>query len=132
MGSSQIASTCHHDIHYFTVHLYLIMCTFSLSANPFSCWMRSTYLSDNPFSCWMSSTCLISRHFSCWMRTLPLKREYTKLVHEVLKLRSRQWLGQHVRNLLLGSHILEPHCSPLHHIFDIVIFDLDMLRPVME
>jgi hypothetical protein len=30
--------------------------------------------------------------------------------------------------MLLGSHVLGPHCSPLHHIPDIVIFDLDVLR----
>ena len=29
-------------------------------------------------------------------------------------------------------HILELHCSPLHHILDIVILDLDMLRLVMK
>ena len=30
------------------------------------------------------------------------------------------------------DHILELHCSPLYHIHDIVILDLDMLRLVME
>ena len=30
------------------------------------------------------------------------------------------------------DHKLELHCSSLHHIPDIVIFDLDMLRLVME
>ena len=30
------------------------------------------------------------------------------------------------------DHILELHCSSLHHILDIVILDLDMLQLVME
>ena len=30
------------------------------------------------------------------------------------------------------NHKLELHCSSLHHIPDIVIFDLDMLQLVME
>ena len=30
------------------------------------------------------------------------------------------------------DHILELHCSILHHIPDIVIHDLDMLRLIME
>ena len=30
------------------------------------------------------------------------------------------------------DHKLELHYSSLHHIPDIVIFDLDMLRPIME
>ena len=61
-----------------------------------------------------------------------MKRDHTKLVHEVLELSPQQWLGQHACNLLLDSHVLEPHYSPLHHIPDIVIFVLDMLRIVME
>ena len=53
--------------------------------------------------------------------SLPLRRdldlENTKILPEVIKLHSRQWLG---------------HYSSLHHIHHIVIFDLDMLRLVME
>ena len=64
--------------------------------------------------------------------SLPLKRDHTKLVPEVLKVCPRQRLGEHIRNLILGSHELEPHCSPLYHIPDIVVSDLNMLRPVME
>ena len=61
-----------------------------------------------------------------------LNLENTKLLPEVLKLHSGQWLGQHIRCLFVRRNILELHCSSLHHIPDIVIFDLDMLRLVME
>jgi hypothetical protein len=33
IDSSQIDSTCHHDIHHPTMHLYLIMCT-SMTSQP--------------------------------------------------------------------------------------------------
>ena len=56
----------------------------------------------------------------------------TKLLPEVLKLHSGEWLSQHISYLFIRCNILELHCSPLHHIPDIVIFDLDMLRLVME
>ena len=58
--------------------------------------------------------------------------ENTKLLPEVFKLHSSQWLGQHISYLLVCRNILELHYSSLHHIPDIVIFDLDMLRLVME
>ena len=58
--------------------------------------------------------------------------ENTKLLPEVLELHSSQWLCQYINYLILPRNILELHCSPLHHIPDIVILDLDMLRLVME
>ena len=61
-----------------------------------------------------------------------LDMENMKLLPEVLKLHSSQWLHQHIIYLFLHCNILELHCSSLHHILDIVIFDLDMLRLVME
>ena len=68
--------------------------------------------------------------------SLPLGRdldlENTKLLPEVLKLQPSQWLHQYISYLFLCHNILELHCSPLHHIPDIVILDLDMLRLVME
>ena len=68
--------------------------------------------------------------------SLPLRRnldlENTKLLPEVLKLHSSQWLHQHISYLFLHCNILELHCSLLHHIPDIVILDLDMLRLVMK
>ena len=56
-----------------------------------------------------------------------LDLENTKLLLEVLKLHSSQWLSQHINYLLVHHNILELHYSPLHHILDIVILDLDML-----
>ena len=68
--------------------------------------------------------------------SLPLGRnldlENTKLLPEVPELHSRQWLHQYISYLFLHHNILELHCSPLHHIPDIVILDLNMLRLVME
>ena len=68
--------------------------------------------------------------------SLPLGRnldlENTKLLHEVLKLHPSQSIHQHIIYLFIHRNILELHCSSLHHIPDIVILDLDMLRIVME
>jgi hypothetical protein len=62
------------------------------------------------------------------LASLPLSREvlsdYTKLVSEVLKLRTRQRLGQHICNLLICANILELYNSPLHHITNVVVPDL--------
>ena len=58
--------------------------------------------------------------------------ENTKLLPEVLKLHCRQWLCQYISYLFVRHNILELHCSSLHHIPDIVILDLDMLRLVMK
>ena len=63
--------------------------------------------------------------------SLPLGRnldlENTKLLSDVLKLQPSQWLSQHISYLFVCHNILELHYSPLHHIPDIVILDLDML-----
>ena len=67
--------------------------------------------------------------------TSPWKELYlenTKLLPEVLKLHSSQWFHQHISYLLIRRNILELHYSPLHHIPNIVILDLDMLQLVME
>ena len=45
-----------------------------------------------------------------------LDLENTKLLHEVLKLHSGQWLHQHIIYLIVRRNILELHYSPLHHI----------------
>ena len=58
--------------------------------------------------------------------------ENTKLLPEVLELQPSQWLHQHISYLFLHRNILELQCSSLHHIPDIVILDLDVLRLVME
>ena len=71
-----------------------------------------------------------------WVSSLTfggnLDLENTKLLPEVLELHPSQWLHQHISYLFLSHNILELHCSPLHHIPDIVILDLDMLRLVMD
>ena len=68
--------------------------------------------------------------------SLPLGRsldlENTKLLPEVLKLHPSQWLIQHISYLFIHRNILELHYSSLHHIPDIVILDLDILRLLME
>ena len=56
-----------------------------------------------------------------------LNLENNKLVPEVVKLHSGQCLGQHISYLFIHHNILELHFSSLHHIPDIVIFDLDLL-----
>ena len=61
-----------------------------------------------------------------------LDMENTTLLLEVLKLHFGQWLHQHISYLIIHRNILELHCSPLYHIPDIAILDLDMLRLVME
>ena len=57
-----------------------------------------------------------------------LDLENTKLLPEVVKIHPSQWLHQYISYLFLCCNILELHYSPLHHILDIVILDLDMLR----
>ena len=61
-----------------------------------------------------------------------LNLENTKFLPEVLKLHSGQWILQHISYLIIRRNILELHCSLLHHIPDIVILALDMLRLVIE
>ena len=55
-----------------------------------------------------------------------------KLLPEVHNLHFSQWLSQHISYLFVHRNILELHCTFLHHIPSIVIFDLDMLQIVME
>ena len=56
----------------------------------------------------------------------------TKLLPDVLKLHPSQWRIQLISYQFIHRNILGLHCSSLHHIPDIVILDLDMLRLVME
>jgi hypothetical protein len=68
--------------------------------------------------------------------TLPLSEgdilHHTKLVPEVFKLHLRQRFGENVCNLLICGYVLELHCSLLYHVSDEVVFDLNMLQPVMK
>ena len=64
--------------------------------------------------------------------SLPLVRDHTKLVPEVPKLYLGQQLGQYIHDLLICDNVLEIHNSLLHHIANILIFDLYVLELVME
>ena len=59
--------------------------------------------------------------------SLSLARDHTKLVSEVHKLHLAQWLGLHIHDLRICGNVLELHNSLLHHIMDILIFDLYVL-----
>ena len=61
-----------------------------------------------------------------------LDMENTKLLPEVINIQSGQWLCQHISYLFICCNILELHYCPLHHIHDIVVLDLYMLRFFME
>ena len=61
-----------------------------------------------------------------------LNLENTKILPEVFKLHYGQWLSQHISYMFVSRNMLEIHCSSLHHIPNIVILNLNMLRPVME
>ena len=71
-----------------------------------------------------------------WVSSLSLggslDMENTKSLSEVLKLHPSQWLRQYISYLFLRRNIQELHCPSLHHIPDIVILDLNMIRLVME
>jgi hypothetical protein len=68
--------------------------------------------------------------------TLPLSEEgimhHSKSISEEKKLPFLQGLGQNIYNLLIYGNILKLHYSLLDPIPDEVIFDLNMLGPVME
>ena len=64
--------------------------------------------------------------------SLPLARDHTKLVLEVHKLHLGQWLGQYVCDLLICGNVLELHSYLLHHIANVLIFDLNMLGFIMK
>jgi hypothetical protein len=65
------------------------------------------------------------QHTSLSMRVNIL--HHVKLVSEVLILHSRQRLGENVRYLLIRGYVLELHISSMHHVSDVMIFDLYVL-----
>ena len=91
---------------------------------------------DQPLHLTMEETNPLSMSKWLWDSSLSLGGnlylENTKMLPKVLELHPSQWLCQYIIYLFLHCNILELHCSPLHHIPDIVILDLDMLRLVME
>ena len=68
--------------------------------------------------------------------SLPLGRdldlENNKLLPEVLKLHSTQWVRQYISYLFFCHNILELHYSSLYHIPDILVHNLNVLRLVMK
>ena len=68
--------------------------------------------------------------------TLPLRERgilhQTKLVSEVLELRLRQRLSQHINDLLISRYVSKVDSSLLHHVPDIVISHLNVFRSVMK
>ena len=85
----------------------------------------------SPYILTMEGTNPLTMSEWLWVSSLSLGRdldlENTKLLPEVLELQPSQWLRQYISYLFLCHNILELHCSPLHHIHDILILDLDML-----
>ena len=68
--------------------------------------------------------------------TLPLSKRgilsNTKLVTKVHKLCQGQWLGQNICRLFCRRNILNIENVLLHHVPDIVISHLNVLRPVVK
>ena len=90
----------------------------------------------HPLHLTMEGTNALTMSEWLWVSSLSLggnlDLENTKILPEVLKLHPSQWLRQYIRYLIVCHNILEIHYSPLQHIPDIVILDLNMLRLVME
>ena len=117
-------------------------------ASPFSCWMWDHHIHmtmegtnhltmSQLLHLTMEGTNPLNMSEGLSIDTsLPLGRnldlENTKLLPELLKLHSSQWIFQHISYMFVCRNILELYCSSLHHIPDIVILDLYMLRLVME
>ena len=94
---------------------------------------------DQPLHLTMEGTNPLTMSEWLYVSSFPfggnLNLENTKLLLEVFKLHSGQWLHQHINYLFylfFCRNILELHCSSLHHIPDIVILDIDMLQLVIE
>jgi hypothetical protein len=68
--------------------------------------------------------------------TLPLRKEgimhHSKFVSKEHKLPFIQGFVQNIYNLLIYGNIFKLHYSLLDHIQDEVVYDLNMLGPVME
>jgi hypothetical protein len=69
-------------------------------------------------------------HTSLSMRVDIL--HHAKLVSDVLILHSIQRLCENVHDLLIYGYVPEHQNSSLHHVSDVMVFDLYMLRLVMK
>ena len=81
-------------------------------------------LLSNLFDLQLDATCRHCNNQSC------VKLSENPVFHDKLKHIKIKY--HYISYMLIHRNIPELHCSSLHHIPDIVIFDLDMLRLVME
>jgi hypothetical protein len=59
--------------------------------------------------------------------TLPLNYlHHAKSLTEVLELRLGKWFGEDICNLLVCRKVLHMYFFPLHHISDVMVFDLNL------
>ena len=92
---------------------------------------KDTLMPVNDYPLCHTLLCSLSPELSL-SSSLPLARDHTKLVSEVHKLHLGQLLGQHIRDLLICGNVLELHNSLLHHIANVLIFDLNMLGFIVK
>jgi hypothetical protein len=68
--------------------------------------------------------------------TLPLSEggilHQAKSLTEVLELRPGKRFGEDICNLLMCRKILHVYCFPLCHVFDIMVFDLDVFLFIVK
>lgn len=57
---------------------------------------------------------------------------HSKFVPEVNKLHLGPNRFDNSSNLLIRRNVLEPHCSLLYHLSDVLVLDLNVLRPTKE
>ena len=67
---------------------------------------------------------------------LPLNKRgnlhKSQRVSEIHEFFSRRWLHNNISCMLIDGYVLEPYHSPLNHVMDVVVRDLNMLRFFME
>jgi hypothetical protein len=68
--------------------------------------------------------------------TLPLSwgdiLNQAKSLTEVPELRLGKRFGEDICNLLVCRKVLHMYCFPLHHIFDVMVFDLNVFRFIVK
>jgi hypothetical protein len=55
-----------------------------------------------------------------------------KSLTEVLKLRPGKQFAEDICNLLVCRKVLHMYCFPLHHISNVMVFDLDVFRFIVK
>jgi hypothetical protein len=51
---------------------------------------------------------------------------------EVLELCLGKQFGEYICNLLICKKVLHVYCFPLHHVYDIIIFYLNVFRSIVK